>query len=125
MLPYILIVESDPKFVAKKDLVLHTPRGEVYIEEGSPVGLLKTEDGHIHLGKTGDVLEFSNDTLISDLLENCQPATFELAVDEEGDSSIKPTLLEGNILLEDKIARINIRESIPDYTLKVNKIRLY
>lgn len=120
----ILIIESEPQFVATRDIIIHTVRGEIILEKGSPVGLLKTEDGMLNLGKTGDVLEFSNTTVIRDLLENCVSANFELTRDSGGDSIIKPILLEGNLLLEDKMARVNLRENVPSNILRVQKVRL-
>ena len=121
---FILIIESDPQFAAINDFIIYTPKGEVMIEKGSPVGLLKTSEGYIHLGKSGDVLEMNNKTLISDILSNCQPARFELTRNEEGDSVVKAVLMEDTFLMEDKISMINLRENVPERTLKVEKIRL-
>lgn len=121
----ILIIESEPQFIATKDIIVYTSQGEVVLEKGSPVGLLKTEDGKLNLGKSGDVLEFSNKTVIHDLLENCRPANFELIRDSEGDSIINPVLLEETLLVEDKLSRIVLRESIPHKLLTVQKIRAF
>lgn len=121
----LYIVHCEPQFIVQKDLVLNLPNAQYYLDEGQALGLRKTEDGRLLIGEEeGDIIELDTKTTAKDLLESCQPANFELGLDEEGQSYIKTVLMEEKVSISDKISRIKLTESVPKTsTLVVSKIR--
>ena len=124
----IYIVENEPQFIVDRDMVIYVGDQPIYLDEGEPIGFNKTEDGRLLWGEAdedsgNDIVEFNTKTIVNDLLEACQLATFHPSLDEEGDSFIKPVLLEGKSTLTEKISTIPLTESVPDTTILVSKIR--
>ena len=121
----LFLIHPEPQFLIKKEMVLSTKKGEYWIEEGTPLGLLKTPDGRLFIGtgeENSDQLEITGKIGASKLLEACQPSNFELALDEEGDSFIRPVLLEQKVTVNEKISRITLTESEVSNPIEVLKI---
>lgn len=124
---YIFIYHAEPQFVVEKDLLINTDKGEYYIKEGKMIGLLKSEDGRLFIGtgkNNSDQLEIRDQKSASTLLETCQPSNFELALDDEGDSYVRPVLLEQKVTQTEKISRITLTENINTNTVPVTSIKL-
>ena len=113
----LYIIHAEPQFVVKQDLLLTSKKGEYYLEAGRILGLLKSEDGRLFIG-TGedgsDQLEITGKITATEVLENLEPSNFELALDEEGDSYIKSTILEQKVSLTEKIQRVTLVEEITE-----------
>lgn len=121
----LYIIHTEPQFLIKKDLLINTEKGEYFLDEGRMLGLLKTEDGRLFIGtgeEDSDQLEITGKISAGNLLEACQPANFELALDEDGDSFIKPVLLEQKVTINEKVSRITLTESISRNVIQVINI---
>lgn len=122
----LFIIHAEPQFVVKKDIAIYTEKGDFYLDKGRMLGLLKTEDGRLFIGtgeEGSDQLEVTGKISAKFLLEACDPATFELSIDEEGDSYIKPVFLEQKVTVTEKISRINKTDDIslsPTDILKID-----
>ena len=121
----LFLIHTEAQFVIKNEIVLHTSKGEYWIQENTPLGLLKTADGRLLIGtgeEKSDQLEITGKIGATKLLEACQPANFELALDEDDDSFIRPVLLEEKVTITEKISRITLTEEVVTNTTEVLKI---
>lgn len=121
----LFICHCEPQFVIESDLVLNTDKGEYFLEKGKMIGFLKTEDGRLLIGTgkyNSDQLEIMNKVTAQALLERCQPSNFELALDEDGDSYVRPVLLEQKVTIIEKISRITLTEDINKDTVLITSI---
>ena len=124
----LIIIENDPQFVINKDLAIYLGDETLYLEKGEAIGFTRSAEGRLFWGqqtknKKGDVLEFVNKTTIQDMLEACIPAQFDLSLDDQGDTFMKPVYLESKSTLHEKILKITLTETIPEKTIPVTKIR--
>lgn len=121
----LFIIHPEPQFVLAKDLVIYTEKGDLILDKGRMLGLLKTEDGRLFIG-TGeegtDQLEVTGKISANFLLEACNPATFELSIDENGDSYIKPVFLEEKVTVTEKISRITKTDENSEKPINILKI---
>lgn len=111
----------------REEINVVTEKGDLHIDEGRMIGLLKSPDGRLFIGtgeEGSDQLEVTGKISASNLLEACQPANFELSMDEDGDSFIKPVLMEQKVTLTEKISRITLTEQVSENTIKVLKVEI-
>lgn len=121
----LYIIHTEPQFIVRSEMVVHTAKGEYYLEKGKMLGLLKTEDERLFIGtgeEDSDQLEVTGKISGAKLLELCEPARFELALDQDGDSYIAPVLLEEKVTLNEKILRISLTEEVSHNPIEVYKI---
>lgn len=120
----LTIYHTDAQFVVNKDMVLKTNKGNYYLDEGQPLGLLKNDKGLLFIGEAdGDQLELEEHTAGFTLLEACQPCDFEVALNEDGDPYIKEILIEQKVTLTEKVSKITLAENISSNTIKVTSIQ--
>lgn len=126
----LFIYHHEAQFVMEKDVTLNTSKGPLHLVAGQPLGLGKSEDGRLFIGQDysedgveSDVLEIYSKGTATHLLEACQPSTFNLGLDEDGQTYIKTELLEQKVSLTEKLSRITLVESVPKKTLPVSKLK--
>jgi hypothetical protein len=104
----LVTYHDEPNYVAIKDFVLSTPRGNIYIESADAVSLSKNKDGDLFFGNSGTVIEIKTKTALSDLLSRVRPASFNLGVEEDGEMCLVATIHEGKTALLDHIKLVDI-----------------
>jgi hypothetical protein len=89
-----LIVQSiDPNAVCIKGIEVLTSRGLVTLGESEPISYTQDKSGNLYIGSNGTVLLVSHKTALLDLSKVIKPATFSLVVEDDGEISLKATIL--------------------------------
>ena len=90
----MIIIESyDPNCISTKRIIISTNKGLVTIGESEPISYTRDKNGDLYLGTSQTVLRVSHKTAFQDLSRVIKPATFSLVVEDDGEISLKATIM--------------------------------
>ena len=93
----IITEMNDPDFVVIKSFEVTTDRGAVVIMESEPCSFVFDPEGNIFLGNGGTVLQLEHHTALGDFLSMIKPATFQLIAEDDGEMSLRATLVNKQV----------------------------
>jgi hypothetical protein len=91
----MLITDNyDPNCISIIQIEILTNKGLVTIGEGESISYIQDQNGDLYIGSSGTVLRVRHKTALQDLSKVIKPASFSLVAEEDGEISLKASILD-------------------------------